>query len=98
MFADELLGPVLLAEGAGAIEVCAAGLLGAALGVFDEAVAVARGEHLDEVATPHLEHVIDEALQFPRGGHGQMPFEDYTVKTMQRADDKVGELDQKRPY
>ena len=65
LLADELLGPALLAERASAIEVCTASLLGEALGVFDEAVAVCRGEYFDEVAAPHLEHVIDEAFQFP---------------------------------
>src|SRR4051812_34291239 len=43
LFADELLGPAVFAERASAIEVSTASLRGEALGVFDEAVAIARG-------------------------------------------------------
>ena len=98
LLADELLGPVLLAERAGAIKVDAAGLVGQALSVLDETVGEVRGEHLDEVAAPHPENVIDEALQFPRGRHGQMALEDDAIKTVQGADDEAGELGQEPPY
>ena len=87
-----------LLEGTGAIQVGAAGLLREALGVLDQALGVLRRQHLHEMAAPHLEHAIDEAFEFRGSRHGQMPFEDHAIKTMQRADDEAGKLGQKPPY
>ena len=98
LFADQLFGPMVLLERTVAIEIGVASLGGDGASVFDEAVAVLRSNDFDEVAASHLEDVIDETLQFPRGRHGQMPLEDHPVKTMQGADDEAGKLGQKPPY
>lgn len=64
----------------------------------DEAVAPGRRKFFEEVAATYSENIVDESLQFSRGGHWQVPFEDYAIKTVQGADDKTGELRQEPPY
>ena len=51
LVADEVLGPLVLAELAGAIDVGAAGLLRPALGVLDQAVGVLGRDSLDEIGS-----------------------------------------------
>src|SRR5262249_37699681 len=98
LFANQAFRPLVLLEGTGAIGIGAATFYREALSVFDELVGIKRRNRLDEMATPHAKHVIDEAFEFRRSRHSQMPFEDHAIKTMQCAYDEAGKLDQKSPY
>ena len=97
LLANQLLGPLVLAEGAAAIEIRASRGRGHLFGVFDELIGVSGRDDVHEVGATHLEHVIDKPLQFVGGGQSQMTLEDHPIKAVQRANDETRKLGQKPP-
>ena len=61
--ADQVEGPLVLAELAGAIQVDSAGLLRQSLGMRDQAIGALRRNGFHEVATANFENAIDEVLE-----------------------------------
>ena len=82
LVADEVVGPLVLAELAGAIHVGAAGLPRPALGMRDQAVGVLGRHGLHEVAAANLQNAIDEVLEFAGSRQGEMALEDDAVKAV----------------
>ena len=82
LVADEVVGPLVLAELAGAIHVGAAGLLRPALGMLDQAVGVLGRHGFHEVATANFQNAIDEVFEFAGSRQGQMALEDDPVEAM----------------
>src|SRR6185312_15569313 len=64
LFANERLGPLVLLEGAGAIEIGALRLACELLGMSDEPIGPLRGKGLHEVGAADFEDVIDESFEF----------------------------------
>jgi hypothetical protein len=77
LLTDEAFGPLIFLEGAGAIEIGAARLACVSLSMLNKPFGLFLSDVVDEVATAHLEHPIDEAFEFGRSRQGQMPFEDH---------------------
>ena len=71
LVADEVLGPLVLAELAGAILVGAAGLLRPVLGMLDQAVGVLGRQGFHEVGAANFQDAIDEVFEF--AGSRQAP-------------------------
>ena len=92
LVSDEVVGPLVLAELAGAIRVGAAGLLRPVLGMRDQAIGVLGCQGLHEVATADLQDAVDEVLEFAGGGQGQMALEDDAVEAGEHGDDEAGKL------
>jgi len=97
LVADEVLGPFVLAELAGAIQVCAAFFSRPFLGMLDQTIGVLGCHGFHEVAAANFQNAIDETFEFAGSRQGQMAFEEDTVEAMQGANDEAGELDQKAP-
>ena len=66
LFAQDFLGPLVLAKGTRAIEKSPVGFAGPTLGVSDERIGVLGRQDLDEMVTSNAEEVIDEAFQLGR--------------------------------
>src|SRR5262249_39397578 len=98
LLANELLGPRFLVEGAGVVVKDSAMLVSEVVGTIDEAIGELRGQHLEEVATPDAQDVVDEAFELLGPSDAEMPFENDTIKTMQRAGDETGKLAGKLRY
>jgi hypothetical protein len=90
--AHEVLGPLVLAELAGAINVGASALLRLVLGMGDQVVGVLRSQRLHEVGAAHFQDAIDEVLEFATSRQGEMALEDDAVEAGERSDDQVGKL------
>jgi hypothetical protein len=97
LVADEVLGPLVLAELAGAIFVGATGIPSPALGMLDQAVGVLGRPGFHEVCAANFQDAIDEVFEFAGSRQGEMALEDDPVEAMEGADDEAGELDQKAP-
>src|SRR5262249_55501136 len=92
LVADEVLGPRVLAERAGAILGGAAGLRRPFPGLLDQAIGVLGGDRLHEIGAADLEDAIDEGLEFAGSGQGEMALEDDAIKTGEHGDDQTGKL------
>ncbi len=98
LVADEIEGPLVLAEVAGAIHVGATSLPRPGPGMFNQTLRVLGRHEFDEVAAANHQNEIDKTLEFAGRSQGQMAFEDDTVEAVQSANDETGEFDQKGPY
>src|SRR6266481_3987177 len=83
---DEVLGPFVLAELAGAIDVVTTGLLRPVAAMSDQAVGVLGCHGLHEVGSADLQNVIDKVLEFARRRQRQMALEDDPVETGEYGD------------
>ena len=92
LVADEVLGPLVLAELAGAIQVDSASLPRPALSMRDETVRVLRRHGFHEVGAANFQNAIDEVFEFAGSRQGQMALEDDAVKTGEHGDDQAGKL------
>ena len=92
LVADEVVGPLVLAELAGAIDVGAAGLPSPFLGMLDQTVGVLGGQGFHEVGAANFQNAIDEVFEFAGSRQGEMALEDDAVKTGEHGDDQAGKL------
>ena len=83
---DEALGPFVLAELAGAIDVVTTGVLRPVAGMSDQAVGVLRCHDFHEVGSADLQNAIDKVLEFARRRQRQMALEDDPVETREYGD------------
>ena len=92
LVSDEVLGPLVLAELAGAIHVVTGSLLRPVPGMSDQTVRVLGGDGFHEVGPADLQNAIDEVLEFAGSRQGEMALEDDSVKTGEHSDDQAGKL------
>ena len=92
LVADEVLGPLILAELAGAIHVGAAGLLRPVLGVCDQAVGRLGCHGFQEVGAADFQDAINEVFEFAGSCQGEMALEDDAVEAGEHGDDQAGKL------
>src|SRR5262249_38801640 len=86
------LGPLVLAELAGAILVGAARRLRPGPSVLDQAIRVLGRQGFHEVGSAYVQDAVDEMLEFTGGGQRQMTLEDDTVETGEHGDNQAGKL------
>ncbi len=97
LFAKEPFGPLILAEGSGAIEIGASELRRLAWHARP-AARPNRSEDLEELAASNAEDAIHEAFEFFDVRQGKMAFEENAIEQCKTADDEAGELGREPPY
>jgi hypothetical protein len=88
LVSDEVLGPLVLAELAGAMLGGATSLPGPSLGMLGQSVGGPRCHGFHEVGTANFQNAIDEVFQFAGSRQGQMALGDDAVKTGRHGDNQ----------
>jgi hypothetical protein len=92
LVSEEILGPFVLSELAGARFVGATGLPSPDLGVLDQAVGVLGRQSFPEIGAANFQNAIDEVFEFAGSRQGEMALEDDAVKTGEHGDNQAGKL------